>query len=47
MSEKTYTLRCANKDDRAHWFRIFRIILEMNEENVNPNFFNPFDFEAK
>jgi hypothetical protein len=46
-NDKTFTLRCANKDDRAHWFRIFRIILEMNAEQVSPSFFNPFDFEAK
>ena len=47
MAKRTYEFRSATKEDRAHWVRIFQIIVEMNKEHVTTNFMNPFDFDQK
>ena len=46
-NERVYTLRCATRDDRYNWVRIFRLIVSMNERRLCTDAMNPFDFEAE
>ena len=33
-NDRSYTFRCANREDRSHWVRIFEIIISMNDINL-------------
>jgi len=45
MAARKFEFRCATKEDRAHWIKVFQIIVDMNQEHVTTNFMNPFDFD--
>jgi len=46
-NERSFVLRCANRQDRDHWVRVFNLIVSMNAKRLTSDKLNPFTFEAQ